>query len=184
MHLLQDCPGPFENALKHRLRQFSGERVLLAGMVRANQSHTIGQNNRRAVAKARSRFGNRSVIFLIRRKKRVESDLSQSDDHANGLEQFELLNEVRPTARKFNCARFVIWRRAPDSSSNVTIRKPQTVISINGVRLIGESSKVQRAVKPVTAPIACEYSAGSIAAVRRRCQSDNQKTRIRVPETR
>src|SRR5262245_62864505 len=112
-------------------------------MVRANQSHTIGQNNRRAVAKARSRFGNRSVIFLIRQKKRVESDLSQSDDHANGLEQFELLNEVRPAARKFNCARFVIWWRAPDCSSNVTIHKSQTVISMTGVRLIGESGSIE-----------------------------------------
>src|SRR5262245_57869328 len=153
-------------------------------MVRANQSHAIRQNNRCIVAKARSWFGNHAIVFLMRCEKRVESDLFQSDDHTDGLEQFELLNEVRPVARKFNRLRFVIWRRAPDSCSNVTIRESQTVISMNGLRLIGESSCVQRSVEPVIAPIACEYSAGSIAVVRRRCQSDNQKTRIRIAETR
>ena len=35
-----------------------------------------------------------AVVFLMGRKKRVESNLSQSDDHTNGLEQLELLNEV------------------------------------------------------------------------------------------
>src|SRR5262245_47031150 len=153
-------------------------------MVRANQRHTIRQNNGCTVTKARSRFGNHAIVFLMRCEKRVESDFSQSDDHTDGLEQFKLLNEVRPAAREFNRARFVVWWRAPDSSSNVTIRESKTVISMNGVRLIGESSRVQRPVEPVTAPIACEYSAGSIAAVRRRCQSDNQKTRITIAETR
>ena len=136
------------------------------------------------MAKARSRYGNRSVVFLIRRKKRVESDLSQSDDHAKGLEQFELLNEIRPAAREFDCARLIIRWRAPDRGSNVTIHKSQTVVSASGVRLIGESGRVQCSVEPVTTPIAGKYSAGSIAAVRRRRQADNKKTRIRIAEAR
>ena len=55
---------------------------------------------------------------------------------------------------------------------------------MNGVRLIGESGSVERSVEPVATAIACEYSAGSIAAVRRRREADNQKTRIRIAETR
>ena len=118
------------------------------------------------------------------RKKRVESDLSQSDDHTDSFEQFELLNEVWPAALKFNPARFIIRRRAPDSGGNVTIREFQTVVLMNGVRLIGESGGVERSVEPVTATIPREYSAGSIASVRRRREADNQKTRIRIAETR
>lgn len=136
------------------------------------------------MAKAGSRFGNRAVVFLMGRKKRVESNLSQSDDHTNGLKQLELLNEVRPAARKFNPARFIIRRRAPDSGGNVAIREFQTVISMNGVRLIGESGSVERSVEPVATAIACEYSAGSIASVGRRREADNQKTRIRIAEAR
>jgi hypothetical protein len=55
---------------------------------------------------------------------------------------------------------------------------------MNGVGLIGETGGVERSVEPVATAIACEYSAGSIAAVRRRCQPDNQKTRVRIAEAR
>jgi len=94
------------------------------------------------------------------------------------------LNEVRPAALKFNPARFIIRRRAPDSGSNVAIHEFQTVIAMNGVGLIGETGGVKRSVEPVATAIACEYSAGSIAAVRRWCQADNQKTRVRIAEAR
>ena len=100
------------------------------------------------------------------------------------FEQLDLLNEVRPAALKFNSARFIIRRRAPNGGGNVTIREFQTVISMNRVLLIGETGSVERAVEPVATAIAGKHSAGSIAAVGRRRETDNQQTRIRIAETR
>ena len=136
------------------------------------------------MAKPRPWFGYCPAVFLMRCKKGIEGNLSQRDDHADIAEQIELLNEVRPAARKFNPARFIIRRRAPDGGGNVAIREFQTVISMNGVGLIGKTGSVERSVEPVATAIACEYSAGSIASVGRRREADNQKTRIRIAEAR
>ena len=120
------------------------------------------------MAKLRARFGRCPAVFLVRRKKRVESDLAQCDDNTDGFEQLELLNEVWPAALEFNSARFIVRRRAPNSGANVTIREFQAVISMNGVRLIGESGGMKRSVEPVTAAIPGKYSTGPITPVRRR----------------
>ena len=164
--------------LKHRLehwpRQFASEGVLLAGVIRAYQRHPVRQNHRGTMAKPRPRFGYYPTIFFMSRKKRVESDLAQCDDNTDGFEQLELLNEVWPAALEFNSARFIVRRRAPNSGANVTIRQFQAVISMNGVRLIGESGGMKRSVEPVTAAIPGKYSAGPISPVRRRRQADNQ----------
>jgi hypothetical protein len=132
------------------------------------------------MAKSRPRFGQRPAIFLVRREKRVESDLSQRDDHTDGFEQFDLLDEIRPAALEFNPRRFIIRRRAPNRGGNVTIREFQSVISPNRVRLIGESGGVKGSVEPVAAAIPGKYSAGPISPVRRRRQADYQQTRLGV----
>src|SRR5439155_26122903 len=98
--------------------------------------------------KPRPWFGHRPAVLLIRRKKRIEGNLSQRDDHADVAEQFELLNEVRPAALKFNSARFVRRRRAPDRSGNVTINEFQTVVSMNRHWLISKSRCLKRSIEP------------------------------------
>ena len=126
------------------------------------------------------RFGQYAAIFLMRREKRVESDLSQRDDHANGFEKFELSNQVGPAAFEFIAARFIIRRCATNGGGNVTIREFEAVISLNRVRLIGETSRMQRSIEPVAAAVPGKYSAGSISPVRRWCQADNQQPRLGI----
>ena len=132
--------------------------------------------------KPRPWFGHRPAVLLIRRKKRIEGNLSQRDDHADVAEQFELLNEVRPAALKFNSARFILRRRAPNSCGNIAIRQFQTVVSVNRVRLISKSRCVKRSVKPVTTAISGKYSAGAITAMGRRRQTHDKQPCIKIAE--
>jgi hypothetical protein len=159
----------FKHRLKHRSRQFSGERVLLAGVIGADQSHAIRQNNECAMAKPWPRSGHPSAVFLMRREKRVECNLSQCNDHSDIFQQFELLNEVRPAAGKFDRSGLVAWRRASNSSGDIAIRELETVLSMNRLRLIGESSEVKGSVQPIAATVTREHSSGPIPPVRRWC---------------
>ena len=134
--------------------------------------------------KPRPRFGHRPAVLLMRRKKGIESNLSQRDDHADIAEQFELFNEVRPAALKFNSARFVLRRRAPNSCGNIAIRQFQTVVSMNRVRLISKSRSVKRSVEPVAAAISGKYSPGAITPMGRRRQTHDQQPCIKIAEPR
>ena len=134
--------------------------------------------------KPRPWFGHRPAVLLIRRKKRIEGNLSQRDDHAYVAEQFELLNEVRPAALKFNSLRFILRRRAPNSCGNIAIRQFQTVVSVNRVRLISKSRCVKRSVKPVAAAISGKYSPGAITAMGRRRQTHDKQPCIKIAKPR
>lgn len=83
------------------------------------------------MAKPRPGFGHHPAAFLIRCKKGIESNLAQGNDHPKVTKQFDLFNEVGPAAFKFNSARLIFWRRAPDRGSDITIGKFQTIVSMN-----------------------------------------------------
>ena len=119
------------------------------------------------MTKPRPWFQHHPAVFLMRRKKRIESNFSQSDDHADIFEQFELFNEVRPATRKFDGSRFVGRRRAPNSSGNITVRELETVAPMHRLRLIGKSRRVKGSVQPVAATVTREHSSGPIPPMRR-----------------
>lgn len=129
-------------------------------------------------------FGYSPAVFSMRRKKSIEGNLPQSDDHTEAFKQFEFFYEVRPAALKFNPARFILRRRAPDRRGNITISQLQAVVPMNRLRLICESRSVERSVEPVAAAIPGKHSAGSIAAMGRRSKADNQETRLGIAKTR
>src|SRR5262245_33296643 len=58
---------------------------------------------------------------------------------------------------------------------DVAVFEFESVVSVNGVRLIGKAKPVQRSVKPVATSIAGKDSAGSSSAVGCRCQSHYQQ---------
>ena len=134
--------------------------------------------------KPRPRFGYRPAVLLMRRKKGIEGNLSQRDDHAEVAEQFELLNEVGPAALEFNSARLIRRRRAPDRRSNITTSEFQTVVSMSRLRLISKSRSVKRSVEPVAATISGKYSPGAITAMGRRRQTHDKQPCIKIAEPR
>lgn len=134
--------------------------------------------------KPRPRFGYGPAVFLMRGKKRIESNLSQGNDHTKTLKQPEFFYKVGAAPLEFYSARLILRGRAPNRSCNIAIDEPQAVSSMNRLRLIRESRSVKRPVEPVAAAISGKDSAGTIAAVGRRGKADNQKTRVGIAKTR
>ena len=71
-----------------------------------------------------------------------------------------------------------------NSSGDIAVDQTESVVAIDGVRLIRETEPVQRAVEPVSRSIAGKDSSRTVAAMRRRRESHNQKTGIRGTEAR
>ena len=134
--------------------------------------------------KPRPRFGYGPAVFLMRDKKRIESNFSQRDDHTNALKEPEFFHHIGAAALKFNSARLILGGRASNRSRNITIDEPQAVSSMNRLRLIRESRSVKRPVEPLAAAISGKNSAGTIAPVGRRGKADNQKPRVGIAKTR
>jgi hypothetical protein len=100
------------------------------------------------------------------------------------FEEHQLLNQIRTAALELGAARLVSRRRAAHRCSDVTIHELQTVAPMFRIRLVGEVECMQRAIKPVPAPVAGKHSPGAIAAVGGRRQTDNQHPRLRIAESR
>jgi hypothetical protein len=180
---MECSPCLSENTVEHRPSQFASERVLLAWVIRADQSWTVGETDGKTVAKFRARFGNNSAAFPVGRKKSVESDLTQYNNDFDSGEQFDFLHQIGTAAEKLDQTGFVVRRRAAYRRRYIAIVELETVVFVTGVRLIGKSGAMQGAVKPITAAIARKHSTGPIAAMGRRCKPDNQNPRAGIAET-
>src|SRR5713226_3801056 len=78
-----------------------------------------------------------------------------------------LVQEMRAVGHFFTCG-LVVGRRTFHSCSHVNTMQFQSIINVKGARLICESSVVKCLHEEISAPISCEHSSGSIAAMRRR----------------
>ena len=65
---------------------------------------------------------------------------------------------------------------------DVAIDQTKPVMTVGGLRLVGESEAMQRAKKPVSRTVTGEDAARAVAAVSGRRQADDQKTCIQRPE--
>lgn len=61
---------------------------------------------------------------------------------------------------------------------NVAVDQAKAVVSGDGLWLIGEAEAMKCPIKPVSGTIAGKDPAGAIASVRRRCEADNQQSRV------
>ena len=84
--------------------------------------------------------------------------------------------------RNFSRRRLVIGRRAPDRRRDVRIDQRQAIVGPLRRREARQSCRVHRAHEKVAGPIARKYASGSIRAVRRRREAQDQNARIRIPE--
>ena len=69
-----------------------------------------------------------------------------------------------------------------DGRSDIAVDELQAVIAMRGIRLAREAEAVQRAVEPVSGPIAGKNASGAVAAVRGRGESDDKQARIEPAE--
>jgi len=90
-----------EHCIKHRLRELSGKRVLLARMKRAEKSDSVVQLAHRAMGK----LGSRLQRGQSKRSKCVEgvvkSNFPEPDHHFDPIQEFDFSEEVWSTVEYF-----------------------------------------------------------------------------------
>src|SRR5581483_1227497 len=126
-----------EDTLEHRPCKLSGERILLAWMVRAEQRDAV-EAGARAVAEARSRLRYDAAVFRVRFQKLVECDLPERDDNSNAAQQLKLADEIRTAAVEFRRQRLVVRWRAARGRGNIAVRELQAVVFVQRSGQAGE----------------------------------------------
>src|SRR5436190_22592479 len=91
---INDGPRDREKAIEHYLRQKSGLRVALAGMIRADDGD-IAEVMADRVAKLRPRLRHRLAEGAAGIEVRVKCDAAERDDDAHAIEELQLPFEVR-----------------------------------------------------------------------------------------
>jgi hypothetical protein len=174
-----------EHGVQHLRSQLSSRRVLLAGVIGADQDRRIrGYDVLAIVGENKSRAGPDHAPVAQNSEIRVERDFAEHDHHAQALEQIELTLEILAAVVEFIGRGFVGGRGAADGGGNICVREPHAVIARNAFRLRCEPSLEKRAIEKIAGAVAREHAAGAIASVRRGCESDDQQTGARVAKTR
>src|SRR5580698_1404594 len=114
----------------------------------------------------------------------VPGDLAETDDDPDLRQKSDLVGEVRSAGANLFRRGFVTGRRAADYGAYPHAAKPETVIDVRGVWLIGEAGIVEDGIEEVPGAIAREDAAGSIAAVGSGSEAQSQDAGSGIAEAR
>src|SRR5262249_44813301 len=130
----------------HRLNDAAGLRVLLAGVVDAEQAERTRNNFcLGTMRKLEKRARSNGAALLQKLEGAVPSDFSQRENRF-GPQDFKLVFKINAAARNFSERRFVVRRRATASGDNVGVGQLQSIVAMKGSKLIREARFVERRV--------------------------------------
>lgn len=175
--------GQPEHGVEHTSRQRPRKRVLLAGMIGADEQHTPGQVVPRSMVKHRGRLGNGEATLPAAFQVVVESDLAQRNDDPYSCERVQLLSNEGTARVKLFGERFVSRGSATDHGADVAVRQVQSVVPVSGRGLVRESKPMQRLIEPVSASIAGEHAAGPVAPMRGGGQAQHVQLRVSISKS-
>src|SRR5829696_5919440 len=139
-------PGDFsrllEHRVQHRLGELAGERVLLAGVKRAEQYGAGSAPVLGEVAEARPRAN------AEQQARRVPRELAEAHDDGR-FDQPQLLGRVREAVVALDWQRLIGRRRAAYRGADPRSAQFEPIARMNGVRLVREAGPVHRRVQPV-----------------------------------
>jgi len=98
--------------------------------------------------------------------------------------QLQFLAKEWPTIPDLLRGGFVAGRCATQGGRDQAIVQLQVVICGDGSRLTGKSIAMECFEEPVSTAVACEHSAGAVAAVGCRRQADDYQRCCRIPKSR
>src|SRR5262249_12308162 len=154
-----------EDAIEHRPRGPSRERVLLARVIRIEEQQTVRKTMARGVCEAWQWARDLAISRLVRGKEARMRDLSQCDDDPDAAQQLQLVPETRTAARHLRRGGLVRRRRTAGGGRHVRIVQPEAVTAPLRRRLAREAGIVERAKQPSPALVTGEDAAGAVAAV-------------------
>lgn len=127
-------PSTREYLIEHRLGKLTRKRILLAWVKRGDQGNAFSQAGLCRVLECRPR--GRMLKQPDRGDRGVKGEAAERYDYPDSCKQFELAQKIRPTVGRLLRQGLVLGRRAPDRRSHVTISQAESVIAIDGSRLI------------------------------------------------
>ena len=172
-----------QHARKHSSCQFPRKSVLLAWMVRREQSRQIpGKLVTRSVAKLEScETFDRAPLFE-QSKVNAHRNASESENGPRP-QDFELALKMGPAVRKLGGQRFVRRRSTANRRRDVRILELEAIALLGRGWLVREPDAIQRVKQEVARAISRKHAPGAIAAMRRRRESEDKQFRARVAES-
>src|SRR5450759_2932033 len=177
------CLGALQDVAQHRLGQHPSERVLLAGVVGADEDVRTDLRLR-AVAERRpgDRGCRRGAQGGEGPEGRVPADGAQRHDDRDRGEQLELADEVGATGGLLLARGLVGRGRAPDRRYDADAAQLEAITGAAAVGLAREAGRVHGTPEEVAGGIAREDPAGPVGAVRAGGQADEEDPRLLVAE--
>src|SRR5579863_5604023 len=173
-----------QHAREHRFREFSRERVLLAGMIRrVKPRQIVRQGVAGAMSEAKRRQTFDFAAVLEQPQKNAHRDASQCQQSA-WPEDFEFLFEVRAAVREFGRQRLIAGRRATRTGCDVCVSQLEPVARVRRSGLIRESGAIERAEQKISRTVTGEDPPGAIAAMRGGRESKDEQFCARITEAR
>jgi hypothetical protein len=173
-----------QNFREHRLRQFPRKSILLARMVRGEQSRQApGELVTNSMTKPEScKTLDLATLF----------EQPQINAHRNTPkckkrprpQNFKIALKVRTAIQKLGTQRLIRRRRATNSRNDVSILQCETVVALRRCRLVRESRAVQRLKQKISRAIPGKHASGAISAMRCGRKTQNQQFCVRVAESR
>src|SRR5882672_1683729 len=177
-------PCAAEDGVPHRPRQESRVGVAPARMERAEEGPAVRKCPLGAVREARSGRRSGPVPIAVCLEEVFEGEPTQDHDDLDAVEQPDLRLEVGPTIGEFLEGRLVLGRGAAGRGRNVAVDELEPVVARHRGGPAGEAEAVQGLVQPVAARVSGEHTAGAVSAVRGGGETDHQKTRASIAESR
>lgn len=148
-------------------------RVLLARMIRAEQSYPSGREaGPRSMRKWVSGARGDDSALLQSAKVGVPSDFAQREDGFR-MQDFHFADKITATIGDFARERLVVGRRATNGCGNVGIAQAQTIVAAEGRGLACKSGLVQRGEQKIAAAVTGKNAAGAVSSVGRGREAQN-----------
>src|SRR5262245_39068488 len=154
----REIAGAGEDVVEHRLRESSGEGVLLAGVVAAEDGEPV-DGHLEAVPEPRTRAWQLVSAGAEHSPRGFVREATEHDDHREPREQVQLADEEREAAVPLFRERLVARRCAANRGRDVRVVEAKSVAGVPRRGLVGEPRAVERGEQPVTRAIAGEHPA-------------------------
>jgi len=169
--------GTYQHRVEHGLGEATGEGVLLAHVVRAEQFATVGKRHLQAVSKPGS-----GPEAQFRSGRRI-SDSTQDQDHLHSGQGPQLPLEEGLTGATLARRRLVGRRGTLHGCRDEDVFQNHAVVSTDGLGLAGQPRPVECSEQEVTGAVTREHAACPVGSVRRRCKAHNQDSGPVVTES-
>jgi hypothetical protein len=168
-----------KHRVEHRLSKSTGERVLLARVIRTQQRDLAAID-----LHAMPELGSR--LHVPKAARSLVREPAETHDNGEPLQRRDLTMQKRQAGITLARQRLVVGWCAAHRGRNPRVTKSQSVLAICRCRLVRQAGTMHRPIQPIAGTIAREDSTRAIRAVRcrRQPQHIDPSTRITEPGNR